>query len=124
MELTAAERDMLTSLEERMWTPAPRWNMTFQEMYFASDFTEFGASGRVYRRQDSTRAQSSTLFEAQFPLDALAFRMLDTNTVLLTYNSHVRYGEVTEHARRSSIWTKQSDGVWRMRFHQGTRYTP
>lgn len=87
---------------------------------FAADFVEFGRSGRTYTRSQIIRTDSS-------PIDArlsnLQMRRIDDNTVLVTYDSAAVYNGKTEHARRSSIWTK-SDAGWVMRFHQGTPFNP
>jgi hypothetical protein len=112
----------LTALEEAMWRAQTRYDLTFQEQRFAKDFFEFGRSGRTYTREQMVRTDSQPI-SATLPLDALAFRRLDRDTIQLTYNSHVTYDGLTEHARRSSIWSL-IDGQWVMRFHQGTPYTP
>jgi hypothetical protein len=112
----------LTQLEERMWIGAFRYEPTFQEARFAADFTEYGRSGRTYVRAQMIRTESGQI-DAKLPLDNLQFRRLDTHTIQITYNSHVRYGGIVEHGRRSSIWSF-IDGRWQMRFHQGTPYTP
>lgn len=105
-----------------MWTQAYRYDLRFQETHFAPDFFEFGRSGRVYSRADVIRTDSAPI-PAALPLENLRFRVLDVNTVQLTYNSIVEYEGVVEHAHRSSLWSRSSSG-WVMRFHQGTPYLP
>jgi hypothetical protein len=58
---------------------------------------------------------------AVLPLPDLAIRVLDVNTVQITYNSSVTYDGVAYHSRRSSIWSRFEER-WVMRFHQGTPY--
>lgn len=113
---------MLTQLEENMWREVTRFDIRFQETFFAPDFLEFGRSGRVYTRDQVIRNVAQPI-QAVLPLPDLAIRLLDENTAQLTYNSAVTYDGVVEHARRSSIWSRTKDG-WVMRFHQGTPYVP
>jgi hypothetical protein len=120
--LSAEDEADLTRLEEAMWRQATRFDPAFQEARFSEDFFEFGRSGRVYSRTDAIRTDSTPV-HARLPLLNLRLRILDQNTVQLTYDSEVTYGGVVEHARRSSIWSR-SDRGWVMRFHQGTPYSP
>jgi hypothetical protein len=112
----------LTRLEEAMWTAASRFDAAFQQQRFAPDFLEFGRSGRIYAREQVIETGGGEI-KARLPLDGLRIRSLDASTAQVTYNSHVAYGAVVEHARRSSIWSRTDNG-WVMRFHQGTPYEP
>ncbi len=103
-----------------MWREQTRFDKAFMERALAPDFFEFGRSGRTYTRQqilDSPREP----FGAQLPLEDIRVRLLDANTVQLTYNSMVRYQGVVDAGRRSSIWSR-SGNTWVMRFHQGTPF--
>jgi hypothetical protein len=119
--LSEEDRAELTRLEEAMWRGDTRFDHGFQQARFAADFFEFGRSGRVYTREQVVSAQSREI-RAVLPMANLAIRLLDQNTAQVTYDSEVTYGEVTEHARRSSIWSRGASG-WVMRFHQGTPYS-
>lgn len=122
MSLTSEEIATLTMLEEAMWIGTSRYDLAFQERHLSADFFEFGRSGNLYSRSQSLLSESAGHdFQAQLPLDDLRIRRLDTQTVQLTYNSHVQREGIVLHARRSSIWSQQ-DGTWVMRFHQGTPY--
>jgi hypothetical protein len=122
MQLSAEDIAELTRLEEGMWIAATRYDAAFQQARFAADFLEFGRSGRVYARQQIILTGGREI-KAQLPLDGLEIRHLVGATVQITYNSHVEYDGVVEHARRSSIWTRTASGLV-MRFHQGTPYEP
>ena len=119
---TADKIAELICLEEAMWQAATRFDLAFQQVHFAPDFVEFGRSGRVYNREQIMHAGSEPIV-ATLPLPDLVVRELDTNTVLLTYNSRLWANGVVEHARRSSIWSRTAAG-WVMRFHQGTPFYP
>jgi hypothetical protein len=118
--LTPEDQAELIRLEEAMWRPETRFDLSFQEARFARDFVEFGRSGRVYSRAQVIRADPRPI-EATLPLPSLAMRELGADTVQLTYNSEVVHGGVREYARRSSIWSRTPSG-WVLRFHQGTPF--
>jgi hypothetical protein len=124
MPLILSEEDhaILTRLEEGMWREVTRFDRIFQEQRFATDFFEFGRSGRVYTRDQIIQLDSQPI-HVVLPLPNLAIRLLDQNTVQVTYNSQVEYDSIVEHARRSSIWSRTESG-WVIRFHQGTPYQP
>ena len=112
----------LTRLEEAMWKADTRFDLEFQEARFAPDFVEFGRSGKIYQRSEIIREGGASI-EATLPLPNLAMKALDANTVQVTYDSAVVYRGVTEHAHRSSIWSRAPSG-WVMGFHQGTPFYP
>lgn len=105
-----------------MWRGETRFDLMLQETRFAPDFFEFGRSGRVYSRKQIILSEAGEI-QAKLPLENLSIRLLDENTAHVTYNSHVEYNGVVEHARRTSIWSRGEEG-WVMRFHQGTPYVP
>ncbi len=119
---TAHDIAELTRLEEAMWQAATRFDPAFQEVHFATDFIEFGRSGKTYTRAQIIRHDTAEI-QATLPLPKLKIRMIGEDAALLTYNSRAVFDGVVEHARRSSIWTKTATG-WVMRFHQGTPYEP
>lgn len=121
-EITDQDQLELTRLEENMWREEARFDMAFMEEHLAPDFFEFGRSGRTYTRAQSLAVPQQPT-NAELPLPNLNFRMLDQDTVQLTYFSAVIYEGIVEHARRSSIWSRTANG-WIMRFHQGTAYEP
>ena len=89
------DKTELSRLEEAMWRPHTRFDLAFQEARFAQDFVEFGRSGRVYNRAQIIRTDTQPI-EATLPLPGLAFRQLDKDTVLLTYNSEAVYDGVRD----------------------------
>ena len=119
--IAADTRTELIELEHAMWRAETRYDPVFQERRFADDFVEFGRSGQVYLR-------AQIIVDGGTPIDArlenVQLRELAADTVLITYDSVVRRAaETFEYGRRSSIWAR-IDGAWRMRFHQGTPFTP
>jgi hypothetical protein len=120
MSLTAQDQRDLIALEHAMWSEETRFDLDFQEARFASDFLEFGRSGRTYTRSQIICTDRSPIAAT---LRNLQVRELDTSTALVTYESEARFGEQIEHALRSSVWTRAQEG-WQMRFHQGTPFQP
>jgi hypothetical protein len=120
--LPQEDQAALIELEEAMWREESRFDLVFQEQRFASDFVEFGRSGRTYTREQIIRSEASPI-QVKLPLPNLKVRVLDVNTVQITYDSEATYEGVVEYAHRSSIWSR-TEGRWVMRFHQGTPYQP
>lgn len=110
---------LLLAQERRLLDPAVRRDPDEVGRLLSDSFREFGASGRVWTKQQTLetlqreppRAGSLREFEAV----ALA-----PTLYLVTYRSRreTETGEVRE-ALRSSIW-QMEEGAWRLIFHQGT----
>lgn len=113
-------KEDLRVLEESLWRAATRFDDVLMQDVFAQDMVEFGRSGRVYARDDLFIGdQATSEIAATLPLAEFEARIITPNVVLVTYTSEVVYGNETERANRSSLWSK-IDGAWRLRFHQGT----
>ena len=78
------------------------------------DFTEYGASGRIWDR-DSITAVTSGAVERVAATDFSAVR-LGADAILLTF----RTDDSGRRALRSSVWVRDADAGWLLRFHQGT----
>ncbi|MGE3975724.1 MAG: DUF4440 domain-containing protein [Bdellovibrionales bacterium] len=117
MEFTQSDIDQLKNLEESLWRSETRFDPNYIENVLATDFFEFGRSGRLYSRAEII-AVSPQEINAQLPLQNFQVHPLDENNALVTYLSEVKY-EHLERANRCSIWSKTRDG-WKLRFHQGT----
>lgn len=118
MELSRRDRDLLERLEEELWREETRFDNRRMSEVIASDFLEFGRSGRVYKREDSLAVPRGPI-DAVFPLPDFRARLLHQDVAQVTYNSAGTYDGVVQHARRSSIWSRTPNG-WVLRFHQGT----
>jgi len=80
------------------------------------DFREFGASGRMWGRDDIVAALADSPGPGAEAEDLRAVR-LGPDVILLTYVAR-RPDRVT---LRSSLWRRDTaDGRWRALFHQGT----
>lgn len=111
----------LRACEEALLDPAVRRDRARVEQFLAEDFEEFGSSGRVWTR---TEIIDELAGESYVPLTIEDFRcaMIADAVALVTYRS-VKSSDpmgMRITSVRSSIWTKK-DGMWKLRFHQGTR---
>ena len=118
LKISQEDFDKLRDLEESLWRSETRFDLEYMNQILASDFFEFGRSGRIYRRED-TLGSAAEEFDAQ--LLNFDVHLIDSNVALVTYLSQVTYDDV-EIANRSSIWSKTVTG-WQIRFHQGTPVT-
>ena len=84
--------------------------------FLHDDFTEYGASGRVWDRSSIVDVTGQRVAEIE-ATDVTA-RHLGPDAVLVTYTSHA--GQ--RHALRSSTWVREN-GSWLLLFHQGTLVT-
>ena len=115
----------LRKLEESLLDLAVRRSGDRLREMLAEDFLEFGSSGRVWTRKtiiDLLAREKRFVPPAIVDFDC---RLLSREVALVTYRTVRTDAETGEHLEslRSSLWTRET-GVWRMRFHQGTRTCP
>jgi hypothetical protein len=120
MQADPVLEDHLRQLEERILQPSVRKSAEEVSELLASEFIEFGSSGRIFDRQQII---ASLQMEPTVRRSVVDFRtcILAPAVVLVTYRA-VRQGTSDAqpiHSLRSSIW-KLIDGRWQMVFHQGT----
>jgi hypothetical protein len=103
--------------ELRLLDPAVRSSADRIAQLLHPEFTEIGASGRLYTRPEIIAHLVEEPRESQEPIEVtdMAARLLAPGVVHLTYAT--RKGD--RRARRSSLWCSTDDG-WRLYFHQGT----
>ena len=106
------------ALERSLLTPEVRGSAEALDGLLDESFTEIGASGRSW-----TREQLVDVILSAGPVELLAEDFQGTELapgmVLLAWKS-TRGGKSS---RRSSLW-RHRDGVWRILFHQGTPVPP
>lgn len=82
----------------------------------SDDFIEFGASGRIYNKEEVLNDLPNDI-SRDFVVGELNAILLSEDIVLVTY----KIKEWNISSLRSSIWKKNSDGIWQLFFHQGTK---
>lgn len=107
----------VTRLEQLLLDPALRADPPQVEMLLHPDFLEHGASGRVWTRDAMADALSVDPAVAGVGADFVAVG-LAPDVVLVTYRLIGPAGSL-----RSSVWVRDADAGWRVRFHQGTHTT-
>ncbi len=111
----------LRSCEEELLNPAVRSDRARVNELLAENFVEFGASGRVWTRDEILELMANEVYTAPV-LENFHCELIGEGVALVTYRT-VRAGwgtELPNSTLRSSIWTKNLN-MWRLRFHQGTR---
>lgn len=119
MKIMQDDFDELRELEESLWRAATRFDPGYLNRILSPDFSEFGRSGRIYRREEIMAMPTQDI---RATLKDLNVQLIDSNAALVTYISEVKC-EQFEIANRSSLWTR-TDGRWQIRFHQGTPVAP
>lgn len=120
--LTPEDMNALRALEVSLWTAETRFDPDLMEQTFDKDFVEFGRSGRCYERADMIfPADQMQDIDIRLPLPDYSVDLIAPDVAMATYTSEVRYGDVVERARRSSLW-RRVGGSWKLRFHQGTAF--
>ena len=103
--------------ERALLQPHVRTSRERVEALLDGDFTEIGASGRLWSRPEMIEALLAENADAAPATDQeMNANLLTPDLVLLTYVSE-RAGR---NARRSSVWRRAGDGHWQLLFHQGT----
>lgn len=120
--LTPEDINALCALEVSLWTAETRFDSGLMEQTFDKDFVEFGRSGRRYERAEMIfSADQMQEIDARLPLPDYSVDLIAPDVALATYTSEVQYDGTVQRARRSSLW-RRVNGVWKLRFHQGTPF--
>jgi len=110
---------LLLELERRLMDPAFRRENAQAADLLAAEFVEFGASGRVWSREEILMpSQDSGPIVA---VEDFAARMLAPGLAQATYRTvrSIANGQ-PQAALRSSLWIFREER-WQMVFHQGTK---
>jgi hypothetical protein len=111
---------VIRTLEESLWRSETRFDRALMDKTFSVDFFEFGRSGRRYARSHMfLDTETVPDIHATLPLPEFRARHITDDIVHVTYISEALYEGVVLRANRSSIWSCK-DGLWQLRFHQGT----
>ena len=111
----------LLRAEMLLLDPAIRRDRARVSALLANDFFEFGASGRIWTRDQILDLLATEQYSPPIVEDFACHRIAQ-DVVLVTYRT-VRINQETsrrEAALRSSLWIRRSE-TWTVRFHQGTR---
>ncbi len=116
----------LLPLEHAHLTPGVRSSRAALESLLHESFTEIGASGRLYTRDDIIPLLLAEQTHPPRTISDFHTRPI-TNTVALTTYTLTRTDGGADgtqhHSRRSSLWLLENN-TWRLTFHQGTNLPP
>lgn len=107
----------LRGYEERILDPAVRADPAQVGALLAPEFSEFGASGRVFDRAAILATLASEGPKEARRTRGFKLRLIAPGAALTTWRVLRDDGVET---LRSSVWQQQADGRWLMVFHQGT----
>ena len=122
----------LENLENFLFDPVARRDISAVSNLLAEEFREFGSSGRVYTKIDIL-AELSTEQPVVITLTDFSCQLTSPTTALVTYKSLSSHeNRSPTQALRSSVWVLRSvpkqfthgapEQNWQMVFHQGTRF--
>lgn len=111
----------IISLEVALHEPAVRGDRKKLAELLHKDFREVGYSGKTYDRAailndlPKNNSEASSIWSQDYE-----FSHLNIAVIQLHYlSAHLKNGELTRHARRTSIWVMQG-AAWLLKYHQGT----
>jgi len=125
--------DHLENLENFLFDPVARRDISAVSNLLAEEFREFGSSGRTYTKLDIL-AELSTEQPVVITLTDFVCQLLSPTTALVTYKSLSSHeNRAPTQALRSSVWVLRApsrqysnspseEATWQMIFHQGTRF--
>ena len=107
--------------EETLLDPVTRQDRAQVSALLSEDFVEFGASGRVWTRNDILDLLVTEAYQPPV-IESFECRQIAMGVALVSYKAVRTNADKGERSitLRSSIWSKE-EGRWLMRFHQGTR---
>ncbi len=123
----------LENLENFLFDPVARRDISAVSNLLAEEFREFGSSGRTYTKLDIL-AELSTELPVIITLTDFVCQLISPTTALVTYKSLSSHeNRSPTQALRSSVWVLRSlprqysnspaeEPTWQMIFHQGTRF--
>lgn len=123
----------LEDLENFLFDPVARRDVSAVSNLLAEEFREFGSSGRIYTKLDIL-AELATEQPVVITLTDFVCQLVAQTTALVTYKSLSSHeNRAPTQALRSSLWvlrslprpyvqSKAEDATWQMLFHQGTRF--
>lgn len=115
---TDEDRRLIVTQELALLSPAQRNDPRVLDRLLHRDFTEVGASGRHWSRDDIIASLTGTAEIDAIEATDMQLTELADDVVLLTFTSST----ATRRARRCSIWVRER-GQWCVIYHQGTPTT-
>jgi hypothetical protein len=110
-----SDLEQAMAAERRLHDPAVRASAVELDRLLDAEFTEIGASGRLWSRSDVVADLAGSARLDDLEVVEMSARHVADDVILVTYTTSTP--DLT--ARRSSWWRRRG-GEWRCVFHQGT----
>ncbi|MBL4788426.1 MAG: DUF4440 domain-containing protein, partial [Kordiimonadaceae bacterium] len=107
-------------METALADPEVRASEAVLKTILHDDFTEIGKSGKVYSRGNIIAALIAETPLPPYDIENFTVTSLSESTALATYTIPAAKGRTA--SIRSSVWLME-EGIWLLRFHQGTPTT-
>lgn len=108
------DSEAVIASERQLLDPEVRGDDAAVRALLHADFTEFGASGKVWDRQSVVQATGGDTAE-RIAAEGIRTVRLGPDAILLTYTARRH----TEASLRTSVWTR-AGGAWLLLHHTGT----
>jgi hypothetical protein len=123
MNLSTTDEKELLDLEQDLLDPATCASPDRLAGILAEGYVEYGASGRMYDREQAIAAVIASSIDP-CTITGFSARWLDPDIALVNYRLIRRpSGAEPVHTRRHSIWKRVGEH-WKILFHQGTPVAP
>ncbi len=112
---------LLLRLEQSLLDPVVRRDRSRLLALLEEDFEEIGASGRRWTLDELVGSLADEMAFQQPEIEDFQCREIAAGVALVTYRAVRRdlAGGLVTASLRSSLW-RETGGIWRMCFHQGT----
>lgn len=111
----SSDLELVMSAELRLLDPAVRSNAAELDGLLDGEFSEIGASGRIWTRADLIVELVSSEQIDERVVSGMSARHVAEEVIVVEYTTSTP----TRAVQRSSWW-RRTDGGWRCYFHQGT----
>ena len=109
---------LLEQLELGLLDPARRADSALLDRLIADDFTEVGASGRTFAK-DEVLARLPGETGVAFQAEHMQVKLLSSTVGIVTYTATRTADGASAKSKRCSVW-RLNQGEWQMIYHQGT----
>jgi hypothetical protein len=113
-QIPDADEQQVAQRELALLDPEVRRDPERMRALLHADFVEFGASGRVWDRTSIVAVTSGTV--DRIVATEFSTARLGPDAILVTFRSD----DQGRRALRSSVWIRDGEVGWVLRFHQGT----
>lgn len=112
------EKSFFENLDRQHLLPENRENMNTILNIMDKDYCEITASGKIYHYDDYVSLDTLDLETKEYEIISYQIEEINKETVLSIYEIIEKKSKLK--TLRSSLWV-QTEGQWKLKFHQGTK---